>query len=324
MKLATYQDGSRDGQLVVVSRDLATAHYATGVASRLQQVLDDWGFLSPQLQDLYDALNQGRARHSFAFDPRQCLAPLPRAYQVVEGQAYPSLLQPREAGSSPVLAPSTGDHLAGACDPLRCGSEALGIDFGAGLAAITADVPQGVSPPQALDGVRLLVLTNSVRLRSLEAAERALGAGWVQSAPMLAFSPVAVTLDELGESWDKGRVHLPLHTSWNGRKVGMCDAGAEMQFHFGQLIAHLCATRAVRAGSVIGSGPVANAGVESKGKAQWPNGYHSIAEKRAMETQLSGQASTGYLQYGDTVRIEMKGQDGLSLFGAIDQEVAPR
>ncbi len=327
MKLATYQDGSRDGQLVVVSRDLATAHYATGIASRLQQVLDDWGFLSPQLQDLYDALNQGRARYPFAFDPRQCLAPLPRAYQWVEGQAFPSLLQPRESSTGPVLAPGSGDALAGACDPLRYPSEALGIDFGAGLAAITADVPQGVTPPQALDGVRLLVLTNSVRLRSLEAAEQAKGAGWVQSAPSTAFSPVAITLDELGESWDKGRVHLPLHTSWNGRKVGLCDAGPEMQFHFGQLIAHLCATRAVRAGSIVGSGPVANAGTgkgsDGKGKAQWPKGYNSIAEKRAMETQLSGQPSTGYLQFGDTVRIEMKGRDGLSLFGAIDQELAP-
>ncbi len=319
MKLASYHDGSRDGQLVVVSRDLASAHYATGIASRLQPVLDDWGFLSPQLQDLYDALNQGRARHAFAFDPRQCLAPLPRAFQVVEGQAFPSLLLPPERGLR--LAPGSGDALLGACQPLRYPSEALGIDFGAGLAAITGDVPQGATPPQALDGVRLLVLTNSLRLRSLEAAERALGVGWVQSAPATAFSPVAVTLDELGDSWASGRVHLPLHTSWNGRKVGMCDAGPEMQHHFGQLIAHLCATRAVRAGSIVGSGPVANAGTGSKSKSQWPKGYHSIAEKRAMETQLGATPGTGYLQFGDTVRIEMKGKDGLSLFGAIDQEL---
>ncbi|WP_394788799.1 fumarylacetoacetate hydrolase family protein [Rhodoferax sp.] len=330
MKLATYQDGSRDGQLVVVSRDLATAHYATGIASRLQQVLDDWGFLSPQLQDLFDALNQGRGRHTFAFDARQCMAPLPRAYQWVEAQAYPSLLQPRD-DVGPVLAPGSGDNFLGACDLLRCQSEALAIDFNAGLAAITADVPQGVTPAQALDGVRLLMLSNSTRLRSLEDAERAKGAGWVQSAPATAFSPVAATLDELvfqgqgqGESaWEKGRIHLPLHTSWNGRKVGMCDAGPEMQLHFGQLIAHLCATRHLRAGSIVGSGPVSNAGTGSKSKAQWPKGYNSIAEKRAMETLLSGQPSTGYLQFGDTVRIEMKGRDGSSLFGAIDQEVAP-
>ena len=323
MKLATYQDGSRDGQLVVVSRDLATAHYATGIASRLQQVLDDWSFLSPQLQDLYDALNHGRGRHTFAFDPRQCLAPLPRAYQAVEGQAYPGLLQADDKPASPVLAPGSGDNLLGACELLRCQSEALGIDFGASLAAITADVPQGATPAQALDGVRLLMLANSVRLRSLEAAEQAKGAGWVQSAPATAFSPVAITLDELGDAWDKGRVHLPLHTSWNGRKVGMCDAGPEMQFHFGQLIAHLCATRSVRAGSIVGSGPVANAGVGTKNKTQWPQGYNCIAEKRAMETLHGGQPSTGYLQFGDSVRIEMKGRDGLSLFGAIDQEVAP-
>ena len=323
MKLATYQDGSRDGQLVVVSRDLASAHYATGIASRLQQVLDDWGFLSPQLQDLYDALNQGRGRHTFPFDPLQCMAPLPRAYQWVEGQAYPSLLQAKDAEPGLVLAPGSGDKLLGACELLRCQSEALGVDFGAGLAAITADVPQGSTPAQALDGVRLLLLSNSVRLRSLEPIERAKGAGWVQSAPAVAFSPVAITLDELGDAWDKGRVHLPLHTSWNGRKVGMCDAGPEMQYHFGQLIAQLCATRNVRAGSIVGSGPVANAGVGSKSKTQWPQGYNCIAEKRAMETLQSGQPSTAYLQFGDTVRIEMKGQDGLSLFGAIDQELAP-
>jgi fumarylacetoacetate (FAA) hydrolase len=326
MKLATYQDGSRDGQLVVVSRDLATAHYATGIASRLQQVLDDWGFMSPQLQDLYDALNQGRGRHSFPFDARQCMAPLPRAYQWAEAQAYPSLLRPPESDTSLVMAPGSGDHFLGACEPLRCGSEALGVDFCAGLAAITADVTQGASPEQALDGVRLLLLANSVRLRSVEAAEQAKGLGWVQSAPAVAFSPVAITLDELGDSWDKGRVHLPLHTSWNGRMVGMCDAGPEMRFHFGQLVAHVCSTRAVRAGSIIGSGPVANAGVAQKTQMQWPKGYHSIAEKRAMEAQdplNGGTPSTGYLQYGDTVRIEMMGKDGHSLFGAIDHELAP-
>jgi fumarylacetoacetate (FAA) hydrolase len=323
MKLATYQDGSRDGQLVVVSRDLATAHYATGIASRLQQVLDDWGFMGPQLQDLYDALNQGRGRHSFPFDTRQCMAPLPRAYQWAEAQAYPSLLRPPEANTSPVVAPGTGDHFLGACDVLRCSSEALGVDFGAGLAAITADVPQGATPEQALDGVRLLLLCNSLRLRSVEAAEQAKGVGWVQSAPAVAFSPVAITLDECGDAWGKGRLHLPLHTSWNGRKVGMCDAGTDMQFHFGQLIAHLCSTRPVRAGSVVGSGPVVNAGVADKKQMQWPQGYNSIAEKRAMEAQEGGTASTGYLQFGDTVCIEMKGQDGTSLFGAIDQEIAP-
>jgi len=320
MKLATYQDGSRDGQLVVVSRDLASAHYATGIAHRLQQVLDDWGFLSPQLQDLYDTLNQGRGRHSFAFDPRQCLAPLPRAYQWVEGAAYPGVHLPAQPELS--LAPGSGDHFLGACDVLRCPSEALGIDFCAGLAAITADVPLGSTPAQALDGVRLLVLAQSTHLRSLEPQ----GLATAQSTPAVAFSPVAVTLDELGDSWDRGRVQLPLHTSWNGRKVGMCDAGPEMQRHFGQLIAHLCATRAVRSGSIVGSGAVANAAASHGGgkkQLQWPKGYHCIADKRAMEAQQNGQPSTAYLQFGDTVRTEMKGPDGLSLFGAIDQEIVP-
>ena len=331
MKLATYKDGSRDGQLVVVSRDLSTAHYASGVAGHLQQVLDDWNFLSPQLQDIYDTLNQGKARHAFAFDPRQCMAPLPRAYQWADGSAYLNHVElvrasrnakvPESFYTDPLMYQGGSDDFIGACDDVVCLSEDFGIDFEAELAVVTGDVPMGASPERALDGVRLLMLVNDVSLRNLVPGELAKGFGFVQSKPATAFSPVAVTLDELGSAWDKGRVNLTLQSSWNGRRVGMCEAGPEMTFHFGQLIAHLCKTRNVRAGSIIGSGTVSNKGVESKGRMDWPKGYSCIAEKRAIETIQDGKPSTAYMQYGDTIRIEMKGLDGQSIFGVIDQKI---
>jgi len=331
MKLASYKDGSRDGQLVVVSRDLSTAHYATGVADRLQQVMDDWNFLSPQLQDIYDTLNQGKARHAFAFDPRQCLAPLPRAYQWADGSAYLNHVElvrasrgskvPESFYTDPLMYQGGSDDFMGACDDVVCLSEDFGIDFEAELAVVTGDVPLGASPERALDGVRLLMLANDVSLRNLVPGELAKGFGFVQSKPATAFSPVAVTPDELGSAWNKGRVNLTLQSSWNGRRVGMCEAGTEMTFHFGQLIAHLCKTRNVRAGSIVGSGTVSNKGIETNGRMDWPKGYSCIAEKRAIETIQDGKPSTTYMRYGDTIRIEMKGLDGQNIFGAIDQKV---
>jgi fumarylacetoacetate (FAA) hydrolase len=335
MKLATYKDGSRDGQLLVVSRDLTQAAFATHVANRLQQVLDDWNYLSPQLQDIYDALNAGRARHAFPFDPAQCMAPLPRAYQWADGSAYLNHVElvrkargaevPESFYTDPLMYQGGSDDFLGPCDPIVCASEAFGIDFESEVAVITGDVPMGCSADRALDGIRLLMLVNDVSLRNLIPAELAKGFGFVQSKPATAFSPVAVTPDELGEAWVKGRVHLPLQSTWNGRKVGMCDAGPDMTFHFGQLIAHLCKTRNVRAGSVIGSGTVSNKGVTKgsgdKARTDWPNGYSCIAEKRAMETIQDGQPATEFMKDGDTIRIEMKGRDGISLFGAIAQTV---
>ncbi len=333
MKLATYRDGSRDGQLVVVSRDLSTAHYATGIADRLQQVLDDWGFLSPQLQDLYETLNGGKARHAFPFDPRMCMAPLPRAYQWADGSAYINHVElvrrargaevPASFYEDPLMYQGASDELLGPCDDVVVPSEDFGIDFEAEVAVITGDVRMGSTPEQALEGIRLVMLANDVSLRNLIPAELAKGFGFFQSKPATAFSPVAVTLDELGAAWDHGRVNLTLQSTWNGRKVGLCEAGPEMTFHFGQLIAHICKTRNVRAGSIVGSGTVSNKGIEVDGRHQWPKGYSCIDEKRAIETILDGAPSTGYMKYGDTIRIEMKGLDGQSLFGAIDQRIAP-
>jgi fumarylacetoacetate (FAA) hydrolase len=332
MKLATYKDGSRDGQLVVVSRDLVTAHYATGIASKLQQVLDDWNFLSPQLQDLYDQLNAGRARHAFPFDPKQCMAPLPRAYQWAEGSAYINHVAlvrkarnsevPASFYTDPLMRQGGSDDFLGPCDDVVVPSEAMGIDFEAEIAVVTGDVKMGASPEQALDGIRLVMLANGVSLRNLIPAEMAKGFGFFQSKPATAFSPVAVTLDELGAAWNHGRLNLVVQSTWNGRKVGMCDAGPEMTFHFGQLIAHVAKTRNVRAGSIIGSGTVSHKGVEQNGRTEWPRGYSCIAEKRCIETIQDGQPSTEFMKFGDTIRIEIKGQDGASIFGAIDQAIA--
>ncbi|WP_343736379.1 fumarylacetoacetate hydrolase family protein [Acidovorax sp.] len=332
MKLATYKDGSRDGQLVVVSRDLGTAHYATGIASKMQQVLDDWGFLSPQLQDLYDQLNSGRARHAFPFDPAQCMAPLPRAYQWADGSAYINHVElvrkarnsevPESFYTDPLMYQGGSDDFIGPCDDVMVPSEAMGIDFEAEIAVITGDVKMGTNADQALDGIRLVMIANDVSLRNLIPAELAKGFGFFQSKPATAFGPVAVTLDELGDAWDHGRVNLTVQSTWNGRKVGMCDAGPEMTFHFGQLIAHIAKTRNVRAGSIVGSGTVSNKGVEQNGRMEWPKGYSCIAEKRCIETIQDGKPSTEFMKFGDTIRIEVKGKDGASIFGAIDQTIA--
>ena len=323
MKLASYKDGSRDGQLVVVSRDLSTAHYATGIASKLQQVLDDWNFMSPQLQDLYETLNNGKARHAFPFEASRCMAPLPRAYQWADGSAFINHVElvrkarnaevPETFYTDPLMYQGGSDDFMGPCDDVRVYSEAFGIDFEAEIAVITADIPMRSTPEQALDGIRLVMLANDVSLRNLIPAELAKGFGFVQSKPATAFSPVAVTLDEVADVWKDGRLHLTLQSTWNGRKVGMCEAGPEMTFHFGQLIAHLCKTRNVRAGSVIGSGTVSN--------KDWTRGYSCIAEKRAIETINDGKAKTEVMKFGDTIRMEAKGKDGVSVFGAIDQEI---
>lgn len=288
MKLATLNDGSRDGQLVVVSRDLATAHYATGIASRLQQALDDWNFLAPQLQDLYDTLNFGKARHAFAFDAANCLAPLPR------GQLWVGALPSDD--ETPRWHQAGGDHFAGARAPLPAFNPADEADFSAELAAITGDVPRASPAAQALEGVRLLVLANAVSLRG------PLAAGGVLSArPFTAFSPVAVTPDDLGDAWRGGRMHLNLLVHRNERRVAQVDA-ASAPLGFGELLAQACRQRPLRAGSVLATGPL---------------GLGSAAAKRAVEQAEDGQPTTALWQPGETLRVEAKGADGQSVFGAL-------
>ena len=325
MKLATLKDGSRDGQLAVVSRDLTMAHFATGMASTLQQVLDDWNFVSPQLEDLYATLNGGKARHAFALDPRHCMAPLPRAHQWADGSAYLNHVElvrkargaevPASFYQDPLMYQGGSDDFLGPCDDAVFASADWGIDFESEVAVVTGDVPLGATPHSALEAVRLLMLVNDWSLRNLIPAELAKGFGFLQSKPATAFGPVAVTPDELGAAWHGGRVHLPLQSVWNGKQVGLTDAGPEMTFHFGELIAHVAKTRRLRAGSIVGSGTVSN--------KDWSKGYSCVAEKRAIETIESGAPQTAFMQFGDTIRIDMQDAGGHSVFGAIDQRVAP-
>ena len=325
MKLATYKDGSRDGQLVVVSRDLGAAVYASGIADTLQQALDDWNFIAPQLEDLYAALNMGKARYAFAFDPAMCMAPLPRAYQWADGSAYLNHLElvgkasdsdmPQEYLTRPLIYQGGSDDLQGARDPIVVADTAWGVDFEAELAVITGDVAMGATPESALEGVRLVTLANDVSLRRLVPAELKTGFGFFQGKPATSMGPVVVTPDELGSAWQDGRVHLVMQCTWNGRKVGMCEAGPEMGFHFGEIIAHMAKTRRVMAGSIVGSGTISN--------KNWANGFSCIAEKRMIEKIQDGHSSTDFMQWGDIIRIEMKGKDGMSVFGAIEQTVQP-
>ena len=325
MKLATYKDGSRDGQLVVVSRDLHSAHFATGIATRLQQLLDDWNFVSPQLEDLSLTLNQGKARHAFAFDPKQCMAPLPRAYQWADGSAFPNHIDllsrargaeaPADFMTDPRVYQGGSDDLLGPHDDAVFADAAWGIDFEAEIAVVTGDVAIGTGADAALDSIRLLLLANDWSLRELVPAELAKQFGFLQSKPATAFAPLAVTPDELGAAWRGGRVHLPVDIAWNGKAVGHIDAGAEMSLHFGQLIAHVARTRRLRAGSIVGSGTVSQHDPAA--------GYGCIAEQRAREIIEHGGASTGYMAFGDRLRIEVPGVDGHSVFGAIEQRVAP-
>jgi fumarylacetoacetate (FAA) hydrolase len=323
MKLATLKDGTRDGQLIVVSRDLRSAAIADAIAPTLQRALDDWRFYAPQLAELYEALNYGRARNTFSFDARNCMAPLPRAYQWADGSSYVNHVElvrrargaqmPEEFWTDPLMYQGGSDDFIGPCDDIVCASEAFGIDFEAEVAVFTGDVAMGASPDEALKAVRLVSLVNDVSLRNLIPAELAKGFGFFQSKPASAFAPVAVTPDELGDHWREGRVHLPLIVHWNGKKVGQPDAGTDMVFHFGQLIAHAAKTRNLRAGAIVGSGTVSNK--DSK------RGYCCIAEKRCLEMIESGQASTEFMKFGDSVKIEMFDEAGRSIFGAIDQAV---
>jgi fumarylacetoacetate (FAA) hydrolase len=325
MKLATLNDGTRDGQLVVVARDLKTAVVADGIAPTLQRALDDWAFIAPQLDNLSRQLNDGKARRTFDFDPRRCMAPLPRAFQWADGSAYVNHVElvrkarnaelPASFWQEPLMYQGGSDDLLGPTDDIVVADEAWGIDFEAEVAVITDDVPMGATPDEAFGQVRLLMLANDVSLRHLIPDELAKGFGFFQAKPSTSFSPVAVTPDELGDAWRDAKLHLPLRSTWNGRLVGQPNAGVDMVFNFAQLVAHAAKTRRLRAGSIVGSGTVSNKDARK--------GYSCIAEKRSLETIADGKPATSFMAYGDTIRIEMVDGDGKSVFGAIEQTVRP-
>ena len=325
MKLATLKDGSRDGQLIIVARDLKTAVIAGNIAPTMQAVLDSWDFMQPQCEDLYVQLNQGRAPYSFDFDPKNCMAPLPRAYQFVDGSAWLDYVElmcrargtemPELFQSQPLLHQSASDDFIGACDPIRIKNEEWGIDFESEIAVITGDVAMESTPEKALEQIRLVMLLNDVSLRELIPDDMIKRFGFMLSKPASSFSPVAVTPDELGESWSAGKVHLPLRSSVNGKLVAQPDAGKDMTFNFPQLLAWLAKTRNIRAGSIIGSGTVFNRDTNK--------GCSSLYGIRALEKVGGNEVTTPYLKFGDSVKIEMLDRHGKSIFGAIDQVIEP-
>jgi fumarylacetoacetate (FAA) hydrolase len=331
MKLATLRDGSRDGRLVVVSRDLTRCLSVMPIAT-LQQALDEWDALSPTLQVFFERVNASE-KGTVPFDPRNCMAPLPRAYQWADASAYVNHValvrqargaeMPESFWTDPLMYQGGSDSLLGPCDPIR-GDESWGIDFEAEIAVVTGEVPMGVSIDAARKAIRLVMLVNDVSLRNLIPGELAKGFGFFQSKPSSAFSPVAVTPDELGEAWDGEQLRLPLVSELNATRFGQPNAGVDMTFTFPTLVAHAAKTRRLAAGTIIGSGTVSNRGPDGgpgRPISEGGLGYSCIAEQRMVESIRTGSPKTPFLQSGDRVRIEMRGPDGQSIFGAIDQSV---
>ncbi len=323
MKLATLKDGTRDGTLIVVSRDLKHAIKADDIAPTLQAALDDWAYAAPQLVDRYDALNRAPGGRAFEFDAKQCASPLPRAYQWADGSAYLSHAErlrkargaemPKSARSEPLMYQGGSGAFLGPCDDIPLESEDWGLDLEAEIAVITGDVPMGLHKKEAGEYIRLLLLVNDWSLRGLVPDELAKGFGFFHSKPASAFSPLALTPDELGPAWDGGKLALPLVVQVNGELLGQPNAGMDMQFEFPRLIAHAARTRPLSAGTIVGSGTVSNADQNA--------GTACIAEKRALETIAGGAPATPFLKFGDRVRIEMFDAEGNSLFGAIEQQI---
>ena len=328
MKLGSLKEGGRDGTLVVVSRDLIRAVKATGIAENLQRALEDWSNLAPRLNGVYEALNLSPAETIngepvFAVDFTQFAAPLPRAYEFVDGSAYlPHVERVRKARGAevpasfytdPLMYQATSAGFYGPCDPVRVTSEDFGIDLEAEVIVLTDDVPMAVSPEQAAAHIQLIGLINDVSLRNLIPNELAKGFGFLQSKPRSALSPVLVTPDELGDAWRGNKVHLPLLTHINGAWFGAPEAGVDMQFDFAQLLAHAARTRPLSAGTIVGSGTVANQDTSL--------GASCFAEKRTVETLETGKPITPFMKFGDSVRIEMLDRTGVSIFGAIEQRI---
>ncbi|HKE48250.1 MAG TPA: fumarylacetoacetate hydrolase family protein [Rhodanobacteraceae bacterium] len=323
MKLGSLKEGGRDGTLVVVSRDLKRALRATGIATTLQAALDDWSRVAPRLNALSEDLNAGRAEGAFALDLAALAAPLPRAYEFVDGSAYlPHVERVRRARGAevpesfytdPLMYQATSAGFYGPRDPILASSEDWGIDLEAEVVVVTDDVPMGVTPTDAERHIQLVGLVNDVSLRNLIPPELAKGFGFLQSKPRSALSPVLATPDELGSDWRGAKLHLPMRTWINGKWFGEAEAGVDMQFSFAELVAHAAKTRPLSAGAIVGSGTIAN--------QDTAKGASCLAEQRTVETLRDGKPTTPFLRFGDTVRIEITDAKGASLFGAIEQTV---
>lgn len=331
MKLATLKRGGRDGTLVVVSRDLTRCRAVPAIARTLQAALDDWESCEPQLRQAFEALDSG-AIEGEPFDPAACHSPLPRAYQWADGSAYINHVElvrkargaelPESFYTDPLMYQGGSDGFLGPRDDIVA-DETWGIDFEAEVAVVTGDLPLGAGPDVAAGAIRLVMLVNDVSLRNLIPGELAKGFGFFQSKPASAFSPVAVTPDELGEAWHDGKLHLPLEVTLNGQPFGKPNAGVDMTFGFPQLVAHITRTREAGAGTIVGSGTVSNkqGGLYGSSIANGGVGYCCLAEVRMYETIEQGKPVTPFMRPGDRVRIEMHDAAGRSIFGSIEQAV---
>jgi fumarylacetoacetate (FAA) hydrolase len=323
MKLGSLKEGGRDGTLIVVSRDLSKAVRATGIAPTLQRALEDWDNVAPRLNALSESLQAGDADGVFELDMQSLAAPLPRAYEFVDGSAYlPHVARVRKARGAevpesfyvdPLMYQGVSAGFHGPRDAVKVVSEDYGIDLEAEIVIVTDDVPMAATPAQAASHIQLVGLINDVSLRNLIPGELAKGFGFLQSKPRSALSPVFVTPDELGEHWRGNKLHLPLLTHINGKWFGAPEAGVDMQFDFAQLVAHAAKTRPLSAGTIVGSGTVANEDTSL--------GASCFAEQRTVETLRDGKPSTPFMSFGDLVRIEVLDADGNSLFGAIEQRI---
>jgi fumarylacetoacetate (FAA) hydrolase len=328
MKLASLKNG-RDGKLVVVSRDLSRYLDATAIAPTLQSALDEWASIRPQLADLAKRVET----EGETFDESACASPLPRAFQWADGSAYVNHVElvrkarnaemPASFWTDPLMYQGGSDSFLGPRQDILMADESWGIDFEAEVAVVTGDVPMGVNAADAGQYVQLIMIVNDVSLRGLIPGELAKGFGFFQSKPSSAFSPVAVTPDELGDAWRENKLHLPLLSELNGEAFGKPEAGIDMTFDFAQLIAHAAKTRPLAAGTIIGSGTVSNKLDDGPGKpiSEGGVGYSCLAELRMIETIQSGAAKTAFMKFGDRIKIEMRDAGGASIFGSIDQTV---
>lgn len=325
MKLGSLKEGGRDGTLIVVSRDLTKAVKAAGIANTLQAALDDWSNSAPRLNALYEQLNSDEASDSFTLDMSLLASPLPRAYEFVDGSAYlPHVERVRKARGAevpvsfytdPLMYQATSAGFLGPRDPVIVPSEDYGIDLEAEVIVVTDDVPMAPTAAQASEHIQLIGLVNDVSLRGLIPGELAKGFGFLQSKPRSALSPVLVTPDELGDAWQGDKLHLPMRTWLNGAWFGEAECGVDMQFSFAELVAHAAKTRPLTAGTIVGSGTIANQDT-SKGAS-------CLAEQRTVETLRDGEAKTPFLKFGDSLRIDVTDAEGASIFGAIEQRIAP-
>jgi len=323
MKLATLNNGRRDGELVIVTKDLSRCVAVADLCATLQAALDDWAQIAPELAKRAAALEAGSVKAGKAFDPAQACSPLPRAYQWADGSAYVTHVElvrkargakmPERFWTDPLMYQGGSDTFIDPCGDIPVASEDFGIDFEAEIVVVTDDVPMGIDAAAAREHVRLLMLVNDVSLRNLIPGELEKGFGFFHSKPSSAFSPVAITPDELGDAWRDAKLHLPLHSTLNGTEFGRPNAGVDMTFDFGELIAHAAKTRSLCAGTLVGSGTVSN--------ADHSTGSSCIAERRMLETIEHGEPRTAFMRFGDRVRIEMFDAQGQSLFGAIDNRV---